>query len=84
MSILFHFARPVKSARRPFGLGIITRRPGHSPVGPSASDRAWAAYELNKDCRDYTVAATAEDRHLDRLAEESAELDRVCRGIVFA
>lgn len=84
MSILFDSARPVKSSRRPFGVGIFSRRPVRSPVGPSEADRAWAAYELNKDCRDYDIIATAEDRRMERLAEESAEMDLVCRGFVFA
>lgn len=84
MSILFDSARIVKSARRPFGLGIFIQQPDPAPIGPSDSDRAWAAYELNKDSRDYTVVSTAEDRHLDHLAEESAGMECVCRGIIFA
>lgn len=81
MTILFDAHRTVNRNRRPFGLGVA--RPGRDrlPVGPSPEDAAWAAYELNKDCRDYIVVATAEDRHFDRLAADSAEMDRAERGI---
>jgi hypothetical protein len=48
------------------------QRPDRLPSGPSEADRPWAAYELNKDCHDYEVVTTAEDRHFDAMAEAAA------------
>ena len=81
MTILYHPGRLV-NRNTTFGLGIAKpARERRLPVGPSAADRAWAAYELNKDCRDYSVDTTAEDRRFDRMAADSAEMDRAERGI---
>lgn len=81
MTTLFDSKPRVKSARKPFGLGLGRNRADRLPVGPSAADAAWAAHELNKACRDYTVLVTAEDRHFDRMAEDAAQMDRIERGI---
>ena len=84
MTILFDATKPVKTTRnRPYGLGIVRQRPERLPFGPTPEDAAWWAYESNKGRRDYEVVATAEDRHFDRMAAESRELDLLCRGIVL-
>ena len=74
MTILYPASKSVKSARRTFGVGILPQRPARLPIGPSEADLRWAAYELNKDCRDYEVVSTAEDRHYDRLADAAEAL----------
>ena len=86
MTILFDSKPRVKATRpsRVFGLGLGRNRAERLPVGPSPEDAAWAAYELNKNCRNYEVISTAEGRRFDQLAEESREMDRLCRGIILA
>ena len=84
MTILFDATKPVKTTRnRPFGLGIARQRDERLPYGPTHEDAAWWAYEANKDCRDYEVVSTAEDRHFDRMAAEFHEMDLLCRGVVL-
>ncbi len=85
MTILFDATKPVKTTRnRPFGLGLGRYQAERLPIGPSDADRAWAAYELNKDARDYDVLVSAEDLRIERLAEEAYQMDLYCRGIIFA
>ncbi|MDB5349198.1 MAG: hypothetical protein JWN86_445 [Planctomycetota bacterium] len=81
MTALFDSKPRVKSARKPFGYGLGRNQAERLPKGPNVEDAAWAAYELNKACRDYAVVSTAEDRHFDRMAEDSAAMERAERGI---
>lgn len=80
MTILYHPARRVNRPR-PFGLGIA--RPARERrVGYTAADARWWA-ENSPANRDGHEVAFPSDAELERMAEESAELDRLCRGIVF-
>jgi hypothetical protein len=89
---IFNRTRPVvkptrKAARdiRPFGEGVYpdrTRRSGHT-----LADEAWAAYELNKDTKDYEVipppisgGAPVMSRW-DQMAGESLAVSRHERGL---
>lgn len=66
MTILYPAPAPVKTARR-FGAGILPTR----PFEPTPEERAWWAAE----------SARLEDARLDRMAEESAFMDRYEAGI---
>jgi hypothetical protein len=77
MTILYPTPAPVKSAR-PFGHGLYVGRAARLPLGPTASDREWAACELNADAADYDVIPPA--AVLDAMAERSAEMDRYEAG----
>jgi hypothetical protein len=81
MTTLFDSKPRVKTSRKPFGLGLGRNRAERLPFGPTAEDDAWWAYESNKNCRDYEVVVSAEDRDFDRRAEESEQMDRIERGI---
>lgn len=73
MIIFDSTAAIVKPADRPFGHGIIRSRPTyHAPY--TASDAAWWASE----------SARLENERLDAMAEESAAMDRLERGLIFA
>ena len=78
MTTLFDSKPRVKPARKPFGVGLNRRF-----TGPTAEEAAWAAYEMNKDCQDYEVVTTDGEQDYDRLAEESENMDRYFRGIIF-
>lgn len=95
MSII-HRTRPqVKSARkiarpaRPFGEGIFPARERRMPF--TAADLAWAAFELNKDTRDYEVlvpgpapiSGGSPDADWDALADEALALARLDMGLCF-
>jgi hypothetical protein len=93
MIILFDAGRPVKAARRPFGAGLLVPSgrdnpaddppPPAGPAGrpapfdPSPADRAWWAVESHR------IEAARIDDHFDRLAAESAALDRLEVGLCF-
>lgn len=64
MTTLFHFAGPVKPARR-FGAGVLRSLPS-ARVPFTAADLVWLAADN----------ARREDEHYDRMAEESTALDR--------
>jgi hypothetical protein len=71
MRIIFDAAAPVKTARRPFGAGILPTAPTYR--APYTSDDAawWAAN-----------APSAGEPDWDALAAESYATDCVCRGLI--
>ena len=71
MIILFDATKPHKPSRS-FGQGLATARSERPSPGPTAEDRAWAAYELNKDCRDYSVVGREPAWH-ERAARHEHE-----------
>ena len=71
MTILFDASAPVKSARR-FGAGLLPSRPSYrAPY--TAADAEWLIAD--------NARRDAENRHYDRLAAESAAMDRIESGI---
>jgi hypothetical protein len=87
--------RPVKSnnVARTFAVGLIDTETGRlvRPAPYTAADLAWAAAELNRDATDYDVIEAAPksisggspeaEPDWDRLAAESAALDRLEMGL---
>lgn len=75
MTTLFDATRPVKTTRpaRRFGAGILPTYPVYMS-DHTAADEAWWAAE----------SARMEDARIDRQAAESAALDALTRGLVFA
>lgn len=69
MTTLYHFASPVKPARR-FGAGLLRSLPTYR-ADHTASDAAWWAAEC----------ARLEDARLDQRAAESAAMDRMEAGM---
>lgn len=78
MTILLDTRRPVKPARaRRFGAGLLAALPTVRHPAPTQADRDWASRALNADAADFDVI----DAAADRMAEESAEMDRLCMGL---
>lgn len=71
MTTLFNSAAPVKPARK-FAAGVLASRPAYS-APYTAADLAWL---VEDDAR-----REAADREFDRLAAESAFMDRYEAGI---
>ena len=75
--IIFDSTRPNVKPARPFATGLAPAR--RDRFAPSDADRAWAAYELNKDCTDYAVIEPA--RAWDQEAGEAEAQARLDAGI---
>lgn len=70
MTTIYHFAAPVKSARR-FGAGLTRYVPTYR-ADHSASDEAWLIQDNIR----------REAAHFDRMAEEAAAMDLYERGLL--
>jgi hypothetical protein len=75
MTTLYHFAAPVKPARR-FGAGLLAARPSYR-ADHTAADEAW----LVEDNARRERAARELDRLVDELYEESEATRRLEAGL---
>ena len=81
MTILYDPRRSV-NRNRTFGLGVAKPAERRLPVGPSVADAQWWAENAPSNRYGFEVFGPS-DAEMDRMARESAELDRTCRGSIL-
>lgn len=79
MTILFDATKPVKPARKPFGIGLSRELPRRTRPEPTAADMQWWAANSPANRTGYDVIGPA-DSIIDQTAGEAAALTALEAG----